>query len=145
MTNNETPPTTPRPRRGVSIVEILVAITTLAIVLAFAARASFAVNAYDRTNNIKAKTSMAMQQQMNYIGAMSYGELTDAYVLPDTKDFTNGDFAYTRRVSVKPNGQATRITISIIPQTGVAGDTIQRETLSFMRTASPCGTVLNTC
>lgn len=145
MTHNETPPTAPRPRRGVSIVEILVAITTLAIVLAFAARASFAVNTYDHTNNIKTKTSMAMQQQMNYIGAMSYGKLTDPYALPDTKDFTSGDFSYTRRVAVKPDGQATRITIEIVPRTGIPGDTIQRETLSFVRTVSPCGTVLFTC
>jgi Tfp pilus assembly protein PilE len=145
MTHNETPDTSPRPRRGVSIVEILVAITTLAIVLTFAARASFAVNAYDRTNNVKAKTAMAMQQQMNYLGAMSYASLTDPYVLPNSKDFTTGDFSYTRRLSVNQNGQATRITITIVPQTGVPSDTIQRETLTLMRTVSPCGTVLFTC
>jgi Tfp pilus assembly protein PilE len=145
MTHKESDPKTPRPRSGVSIVEILVAITTLAIVLAFAARASFAVNTYDRTNNTKARTAMAMQQQMNFIGAMSYASLTDASVLPASKIFTTSGFRYTRRVLVEPNGQATKITLSIIPQTGVASDTLQRETLTFVRTVSACGTVLFTC
>jgi Tfp pilus assembly protein PilE len=132
-----------RTRRGMSVVEIMVAITTLGIALALVGRASMVVNQYNRTNDIKTKRAMAMQQQLNFIGALPYTSLVVANV-PAAKSFTTGDFSYTRRVSLAVSGNATAVTLTIVPATGIAKDTLLNETVSFVRTNPPCGTVLNT-
>ena len=132
-----------RRRRGVSVVEIMVAITTLGVALSLIGRASMVVNAYNRENELKTKRNLAMQQQLNFIGALPYANLNTTNV-PASKNFTTGDFSYTRRVTITTTAKATRISVTIVPQTGFAKDTLLKESLSFVRAVPQCGTVLNT-
>jgi hypothetical protein len=87
-----------------------------------------------------------MQQQSNIIGAMPYSSIT-ATLLPASKTMSLGDFTYLRRVTLSTTGTvaagfSTAITITIVPQTGTPSDTLLKESLSMIRSAPNCGTVL---
>lgn len=140
----KTPTPTPRARRGVSLVEILVAITMLAVILSVVGRLSVTLNNYNRASDIKTKRTMAMQQQMNFVGSLPYASLT-ATVLPATKSFTTGDFTYTRRVTLTTTTYTTTVRVTIVPSTGIPADTLLKESMTMLRTNPPCGTVLNKC
>ena len=131
-----------RTRRGMSLVEIIVAIALLGIVMALAGRLSFAVTQFNRANDLRAKRGFAMQQQANFVGVLPYASL-NATTLPATKSFTTGSFSYQRRIAMTSSAKTTSITITIIPNTGVARDTLQRESMTIVRSMPPCGTVLN--
>lgn len=133
-------------RRGLSLIEMIVAIMMLGVVMAFVGHISSSIAIANKSNSIIAKRTFAMQQQANIIGALPYASLTSA-VLPATKDFTLGDFSYTRRVSMTASGStatgfAKTITITIVPQTGVASDTLNKESLTMVRSSPTCGTAL---
>lgn len=131
-----------RPRAGMSLIEIMVAMAVLGVVIAMAGRLTFAVTQYGRLNELKAKRGYAMLQQSGFVGALPYRSL-NATVLPATKNFTTGDFSYKRRITLVTGTNATSITITIVPNTGVPGDTLQKESATIVRTVPPCGTVLN--
>ena len=131
-----------RARAGLSVIEIMVAMTVLGIVIAMAGRLTFAVTQYGRMNDLKTKRGYAMMQQSNFVGALPYTSLTTA-VLPATKSFTAGDFSYTRRIAVAAGVSSKTIVITIVPNTGIAADTLQKESATIVRTVPPCGTVLN--
>ena len=116
--------------------------TILGIVIAMAGRLTFAVTQYGRLNDLKTKRGYAMMQQSNFVGALPYTSLTTA-VLPATKSFTAGDFSYTRRIAVAAGVSSKTIVITIVPNTGIAADTLQKESATIVRTVPPCGTVLN--
>lgn len=134
-------------RRGLSLIEVIVAITMLGVVMTFVGHISSSIALANKSNSIVAKRTFAMQQQANIIGALPYASLTST-VLPTTKNFTLGDFSYTRRVTMTQSGSASTgyammLTITIVPQTGVAADTLKKETLTMMRSKPVCGTALN--
>jgi prepilin-type N-terminal cleavage/methylation domain-containing protein len=134
-------------RRGLSLIEVIVAIVMMGVVMTFIGHISSSITLANKSNSLIAKRTFAMQQQANLIGALPYASLTAA-VLPATKTFTTGDFTYTRRVTLTQSGAASTgyamtITITIVPQTGVAKDTLQQETLTMVRSSPPCGTALN--
>lgn len=135
------------PRRGLSLVEVIVAIVMLGVVMAFVGHISSSIALANKSNALIAKRTFAMQQQANIIGALPYSSLTSA-VLPATRNFTLGDFSYTRRISLTTSGSAAAgyamtITITIVPQTGIAADTMRKETLTMVRSSPSCGTALN--
>lgn len=134
------------PRRGLSLIEVMVAIVVLAIMMTFVGHISSSVAQSNRRNDVIAKRTFAMQQQANIIGAMPFSSLTTT-VLPASKNFTLGNFNYIRRVTLTTtgstsSGQTTAITITIVPQTGNASDTLLQESLSMLRSNPNCGTVL---
>ena len=138
----------PTPRKGLSLIEVLVAVMILSIAMAFVGHISSGLAQYNRVNDVVAKRTFAMQQQSNIIGAMPFASLTAA-VLPTTKTFTVGDFTYVRRVTLSTtgtttSGQTTLLTVTIVPQTGIASDTLLKESLSMVRTSPNCGTILGT-
>ena len=135
-------PRRPAPRAGISVVEIMVAMTVLGVVIAMAGRLTFAVTQYARLNELKAKRGYAMEQQAGLVGSLPYTSLNTT-VLPATKTFTTGGLSYVRRLSMITGTNATAITITIVPNTGVAKDTLQKESTTIVRTVPPCGTVLN--
>jgi prepilin-type N-terminal cleavage/methylation domain-containing protein len=133
-------------RRGLSLVEVIVAITVLGVVMAFVGHISSAIALMNRRNSLVAKRTFAMQQQANIIGALPFSSI-NATLLPVTKTITLGDFTFERRVSLTTTGtasssQTATIRITIVPQTGIATDTLQKETLTMMRSKPLCGTVL---
>jgi hypothetical protein len=124
----------------------MVAIVVLAIMMTFVGHISSSVAQSNRRNDVIAKRTFAMQQQANIIGAMPFSSLTTT-VLPASKNFTLGNFNYIRRVTLTTtgstsSGQTTAITITIVPQTGNASDTLLQESLSMLRSNPNCGTVL---
>ena len=133
-------------RRGLSLIEVMVAIVVLAIMMSFVGHISSSVAQSNRRNDVIAKRTFAMQQQANIIGAMPFSSLTTT-VLPASKNFTLGNFNYIRRVTLTTtgtitSGRTTAITITIVPQTGYASDTLLKESLSMLRSSPNCGTVL---
>ena len=136
----------PRVRAGLSLVEVLVATIILGITMTFVGHISSGLAQSGRRNDVLAKRTFAMQQQANFIGALPFASLTTT-VLPATKNFTIGDFTYTRRVSLSiagtaSVGQTAAISITIVPQTSVPSDTLLKESLTMYRSAPLCGTSL---
>jgi prepilin-type N-terminal cleavage/methylation domain-containing protein len=134
-------------RRGLSLIEVIVAIVMMGVVMTFIGHISSSIALANKTNSLIAKRTFAMQQQANLIGALPYASLNTT-VLPASKTFTAGDFTYLRRVSMTTSGSASTgyammITITIVPQTGIAKDTLQQETLTMLRSSPTCGTALN--
>lgn len=134
-------------RRGLSLIEIIVAIIMLGVVMTFVGHISSGIALANKSNSLIAKRTFAMQQQANIIGALPYKSLTST-VLPSSKNFTLGDFTYTRRVTMSTSGStstgyAMTITITIVPQTGIDADTLKKETLTMVRSSPTCGTALN--
>ena len=134
------------PRRGLSLIEVMVAVMVLAILMTFVGHISSSVAQSNRRNDVIAKRTFAMQQQSNIIGAMQFSALTTAN-LPASKNFTLGNFNYIRRVTLTTTGSTfsgltTAITITIVPQTSYASDTLLKESLSMLRSSPTCGTVL---
>jgi len=136
----------PRSRRGLSLVEVLVAVMVLSIAMTFVGHISTGIAQSNRTAEIIAKRTLAMQQQANIVGALPFSSLTTT-VLPASKTFTVGDFTYTRRVTLATSGSASigqtaMVSITIVPQTGIPSDTLLQESLSMVRSSPLCGTSL---
>lgn len=135
-----------RSRNGLSLIEVMVAVTIMGIMMAFVGHISTSLAQSNRRNEVIAKRTFAMQQQSNIIGAMPFASITST-VLPASKIFVLGDFIYERRVTLSTTGNTsagytTAITLTIVPKTGIPSDTLLQESLSMMRTAPNCGTVL---
>ena len=94
-------------RRGLSLIEVMVAIVVMAIMMTFVGHISSSVAQANRRNDVIAKRTFAMQQQANIIGAMQFSSLT-ATVLPASKNFTLGNFNYIRRVSLTTTGTTSQ-------------------------------------
>ena len=139
-------PSAPRRRRGLSLIEVMVAVMILGITMTFVGHISTGIAQSNRKSDIVAKRTFAMQQQANVVGALPFASLTST-ILPATKNFTLGDFRYTRRISLSTTGSASigqtaTIGITIVPQTGIDSDTLLKETLTMYRSAPLCGTAL---
>jgi len=136
----------PRHRRGLSLIEVIVAVMILGITMTFVGHISTGIAQSNRKSDLVAKRTFAMQQQANVVGALPFASLTSA-ILPATKSFTLGDFTYTRRISLTKTGSASIgqtaiIAITIVPQTSIASDTLLKETLTMYRSSPLCGTAL---
>jgi len=138
----------PRQRHGLSLIEVMVAVMILGITMTFVGHISTGIAQNNRQSDIIAKRTFAMQQQANVVGALPFNSLTST-ILPPTKNFTLGDFTYTRRISLTTAGntsvgQTATITITVVPQTGIAADTLLQESLTMYRSSPICGTSLGT-
>ena len=136
----------PRQRRGLSLIEVMVAVMILGITMTFVGHISTGIAQSNRKSDIVAKRTFAMQQQANVVGALPFASLTST-ILPASKNFTLGDFSFTRRISPTKTrsasiGQTATIAITIVPQTGIASDTLLQETLTMYRSSPLCGTAL---
>jgi len=135
-----------RRRSGLSLIEVMVSVMILGITMTFVGHISTGIAQSNRKSDIVAKRTFAMQQQANVVGALPFASLTST-ILPATKNFTLGDFRYTRRISLSTTGSASigqtaTIGITIVPQTGIASDTLLKETLTMYRSSPLCGTAL---
>ena len=135
-----------RARRGLSLVEVLVAVMVLSVAMTFVGHISTGIAQSNRKSDIIAKRTFAMQQQANVVGALPFNSLTTT-MLPATKTFTLGDFTYVRRVALASAGSVSIgrtavISITIVPQTGIDSDTLLKESLTMYRSSPLCGTAL---
>jgi Tfp pilus assembly protein PilV len=122
-----------RARFGVSIIEIVVALTLFGTVAIAMGGLSLVVARRAEANDVFTKRTALLQQQMNWLQAMPY----DSVVKKEgTVEVTDGPFPHTRDVTISQAGTRTRVTVRITP-TRAPENT---ETISFDRarpTTSP--------
>jgi prepilin-type N-terminal cleavage/methylation domain-containing protein len=104
---------TNRPRRGFSLVEIMVAMGFLAIVLMSLTKIGLIMAMRSRDNSTVAKRTFALIRESNKFGAMPYATLTAFSTTAKTD--TIGDFYYTRTLSITTSGNNTTVKIKITP------------------------------
>jgi hypothetical protein len=122
-----------RARPGISLVEIMVALILFGTVTVAMSGLSLVVARRAEGNNLFAKRSAALQQQMNRMQAVPYDELASK---AGTVTVADGAFPHKRRIVVSTAGSHTRVTIQIIPTKAPAS----AETIAFDRarpTTSP--------
>lgn len=96
---------------GFSLVEVVVAMTILAIVLMSLAKLSTVVAVRGRGNDLVAMRTAALERESNKFGAIRFDSLA---VFPTTsKTFTFGKFAYTRQLALT-KVTTTRYTVKIV-------------------------------
>ena len=121
-------------RRGFTLVEVMVAVVMLAIVVVSVARGSTAISITGRTNDVKAKRTAALMLEANKFGAVPYATLA---TWPTTDlTVTNGDFTYTRKLTItSQNTSNTRYTIKIVVVPSIAPSV--KDSVIFDRTLAP--------
>jgi prepilin-type N-terminal cleavage/methylation domain-containing protein len=109
-------------REGFSLIEIMVALTILALVLSSLAQLTEIVAVRARSNDVYAKRSAVLQMEANKFGAAPLSTL-NSWSTADQVDTVNG-FIYTRKLSiVKSSSTQDSIKIVVVPATsGVASD-----------------------
>jgi prepilin-type N-terminal cleavage/methylation domain-containing protein len=100
-----------RNRQGFSLIEVMVAMTLLAIVMMSLAKMSVTVATIGRTNDLVAKRNAVLQMEANKLGAVPFDSLSKWSTA--TKTFTQGTFSYTRRMTITAVS-STRDSIKIV-------------------------------
>lgn len=125
------------PRKGFSLIEVMVAMTMLAIVLMALAKLSIVVAVRGRGNDLVAKRTAVLQLEANKLGAIPYATLASWSTATTT--LTLGDFTYTRRLAIANTGQNRySIKILITPMS----DTTQKDSVTLDRTKPATNTPL---
>ncbi|MFN2565770.1 MAG: type II secretion system protein J [Gemmatimonadaceae bacterium] len=123
----------PRRRAGLSIVEIVVALTLFGTVTIAMAGLSLVVARRAEANDVFTKRTALLQQQMNRLQAIPYDSLADKAGSVVVK---TGPFPHERKISINATGSRTRVVVQIIP----AHAPDRAETIAFDRakpTTSP--------
>lgn len=102
----------PRARRGVSVLEILVALTLFGAVAMAMGGLSLVVARRAETNDVFTKRTAILQQQMNWLQALPYDSIVKK---EGTTEVTDGPFPHTREVTVSQDGSRTRVSVKITP------------------------------
>lgn len=98
-------------RAGFSLIEVVIAMTILAIVLMSLAKLSTVVAVRGRGNDLVAMRTAALERESNKFGAIRFDSLA---TFPTTaKTFTFGNFAYTRNLTLT-KVSTTRYTVKIV-------------------------------
>ena len=101
-----------RARAGMSIVEIVVALTLFGTVGLSMAGLSLVVARRAEANDLFTKRTALLQQQMNWLQALPY----DSLASKDGKiTIADGPFPHTRYISVSPLGTRTLVSIEVVP------------------------------
>jgi hypothetical protein len=122
-----------RPRAGMSIVEVVVAMLLFGTVAVSMGGLSLVVARRGEANDVFAKRSAVLQQQMNRLQALPYDSLVTKV---GSLSVTDASFPHTRVISMANQGARTRVTIRIVPTKAPSS----AETISFDRarpTSSP--------
>jgi len=124
-------------RKGFSLIEVIIAMTLLAIVLMSLAKMSLMVGMRGRGNDLVAKRTAVLQLEGNKLGALPYSTLSTWSTTAQT--LTLGDFTYKRRMAIA-NTSSNRysIKILIIPM----NDTTKKDSVTLDRTKPATATVL---
>jgi prepilin-type N-terminal cleavage/methylation domain-containing protein len=128
-----------RPRKGFSLIEIMVALTMLSFVLMSLAKLATIVAVRGRGNDAGAKRFAVLQMEANKFGSMPYSYLS-SFSTTD-KSFTVGGFAYTRKLTITATG-TNRYTVKIVVVPSLSG--VAKDSVVFDRTAPSTTTALCT-
>lgn len=141
---HSTPPRRPGPRRparaGFSLIEVVIAMTILAIVLMSLAKLSTIITVRGRSNDLVAKRTAALQLESNKFGAMRYDSLATFSTADKTFDLDG--FSYTRKLSItSPGSNRKTIKIVIVP----TSSTSAKDSITFDRTKPSSSALCTTC
>jgi prepilin-type N-terminal cleavage/methylation domain-containing protein len=127
----------PRPRTGVSLIEIMIAMTILGLVMMSLGKLSVVTAQRGRTNEIAAARTAALQQQSNKFSTMPFDSISTFPTA--TKVMTAGTFQYRRRLTISaPNTNRRRIVVVIVP----VKDSTKKDSLVVDRSQPPGNTPL---
>jgi Tfp pilus assembly protein PilV len=129
----------PRPPRGISVIEIMIALTVLGVVMMSLGKLSVMVSMRGRTNELVASRTFAMQQQSNKFSSMPIDSVRTFPTVAQT--LTSGSFSYIRRLAItQPVAGVSRyvVKIVIVP----LSDTTKKDSLMIDRALPPGNTVL---
>lgn len=102
-----------RTRSGLSLIEIMIAMTMLATVLVTIAKLSLDVAQMGRTNDIVARRTAVLQQQAARLGAIPYTTLQT--LSSGTATITEGGVSYTRTLTLTPGSKRITVSVKIAP------------------------------
>jgi prepilin-type N-terminal cleavage/methylation domain-containing protein len=123
-------------REGFSLIEIIVAMTILAVVLLSLSGLAAQAASRATNNDLLVKRAAAMQLEASKLGAMPYATLTSMSTADAT--FTNGGFTYTRRLTRTAGTNRQTVKLVIVP----ALDTTKKDSITFDRANPPSSTPL---
>jgi len=127
------------PRRGISVIEIMIALTILGVVMMSLGKLSVMVSMRGRTNELVASRTFAMQQQSNKFSSMPYDSVRTFPTVQQT--LTAGSFSYLRRLTItQPVVGSNRYTVKIVIVP--LSDTTKKDSLTLDRAQPPGNTVL---
>ena len=107
---------TPRRRRsGVSLVEVLVAVSLLSLSLLALARVSPLMNQYGRKNDVQLNRAYVLQQQGDRIMAMPYANFTNGSLITGTKTLTIQGYKWQRSVTVSDSVGMKKVVLIMKP------------------------------
>jgi len=129
----------PRRRAGFSLVEVIIALTMLAIAMMLLARMSYVVSQIGRTNDLVSKRNAALAQEAGRFGVMSFTDI--AKQSSGNTLMLVGDFTFTRKLTITAT-TTSRYTIKIVvaPQT----KEFKADSVTFSRTRPALGSPLCT-
>jgi len=126
-----------RQRRGVSVIEIMIAVTMLGIIMMSLGKLSVAVSQRGRTNELTAKRNFALTQQANKYRTTPYANIATLTTASTRVDA--GDFSYYRTLRItQPNSGTYRIVVKVTPMSAPT----QSDSLVIDRTQPPASTAL---
>jgi len=129
---------TPRVRRGFSLIEIVVAMTILAVVLLSLSGLAAKAAARATNNDLMIKRTAALQLEASKLGAMPYATL--ATLSTSNASYTFEGFTYTRRITRTAGTNRYTVKVVIVP----ALDTARKDSVIFDRANPPSTTPLCT-
>jgi Tfp pilus assembly protein PilV len=115
-----------RVRAGLSVLEIMVALTLFGTVTIAMGGLSLVVARRAETNDVFTKRTALLQQQMNWLQALPYDSL-DAK--EGTYQVTDGPFPHWRKITLIQNGNHTRVVVQVVP----ANEPDAAESIAFDR------------
>jgi prepilin-type N-terminal cleavage/methylation domain-containing protein len=128
-----------RRRSGFSLIEVIVAMSILAIVMILLATLALAVGRRGRLNDLTTKRNLALEQQADRLQTMPFVDV--AQLTSGTTQMLVGDFSFNRVFTITPTG-STRYTIKIVVAP-LAGE-FKPDSITIDRTRPATGTPLCT-
>jgi prepilin-type N-terminal cleavage/methylation domain-containing protein len=127
----------PRRRAGFSLVEVIMALTLLAVAMMLLSRLTYLVSQRGRLNDLTAKRNAALAQEAARFGVMTFAQI--AAQSSGSTLMLVGDFTYTRRLTVTAT-TANRYTIKVViaPQ----ASEFRPDSVTFNRTRPATGSPL---
>jgi len=108
----------PRRRAGFSLVEVIIALTVLAVAMMLLARLSYLVSQRGRSNDLVAKRNAALAQEAGRYGVMSFTDIAKQAIGTTSTSMLVGDFSFTRKVTIsQPGSGRYTIAVTIAPVT----------------------------
>jgi prepilin-type N-terminal cleavage/methylation domain-containing protein len=105
-------PRSRRPRRGFSLIEVIVAMTLLSVVFISLGGMMIKMSQRSHINDVIAKRTAALTQEANRFNALPYDSLYNDKVSMTDKVLTMGDFKFTRKLTLT-KASATRLSVAI--------------------------------